>query len=552
MKRSPMNTHSHFLSALGLVAALSLTLSACAPQADSAADSDAASTSLTPSPEALRVVAWNVEHLAAPIDTGCRPRSEDELFELRAYAQRLDADIVALQEVASLEAVALVFPEDEWQLFLSERPDSDPYECRGSGNTSTQQKLAFAVSNDIEVLSQADFDELGLDNPGLRHGMELTVSIPLGEIDLLNVHLKSGCFVDDFSRADSDACQTFAQQAPVLDAWVEEKEASSNPYLILGDFNHRLSAPYNQLTRLVSDNSDGSPSSLVITTADMIGCHPWYPAPIDHILMGNMQDPALVTSAMAHDFDDMDPDAMLSDHCAVSLTMEYGQLPLSNSVTWQTASKEYAFLTTSIYEQAESSLRAMTLPETPWAVVMDVDETVLDNSAYQVGLDRTGRSFTPATWAEWVASEQAGIVPGADDFISAVFELGGRVVFVTNRDRPQDNHTWSNMLATSLSISTDNACLMGRSAADESSIDNRTRFNDKDLRRQQVTDGSSSCFNPDGGRHSDFPASTIVMQVGDNIEDFAGVTQESADVEALMANNDGQYVLLPNPMYGSW
>ena len=42
------------------------------------------------------------------------------------------------------------------------------------------------------------------------------------------------------------------------------------------------------------------------------------------------------------------------------------------------------------------------------------------------------------------------------------------------------------------------------------------------------------------------------MQVGDNIEDFAGVTQESADVAALMADNDGQYVLLPNPMYGSW
>ena len=306
------------------------------------------------------------------------------------------------------------------------------------------------------------------------------------------------------------------------------------------------------MKRLIGDNSDGSPSSLVITTADMIGCHPWYPAPIDHIVMGNMQDPALRTSVMAHDFEDMDPDAMLSDHCAVSLTVEYGQLPLSNSVTWQTASKEYAFLTTAIYEQAEEALASMSLPDTPWAVVMDVDETVLDNSAYQVGLDQTGRSFTPATWADWVASEQASIVPGADDFIRSVFEMGGRVAFVTNRDRAQDNHTWSNMLATGLPVTTDNACLMGRSAADESSVDERTRVNDKDLRRQQVTDGSSSCFNPDGERHSDFPASAIVMQVGDNIEDFAGVTQESADVAALMADNDGQYVLLPNPMYGSW
>lgn len=546
-----MTSNIRSSTAFGFLAVLGLVLTACSPDAGSSSGSDA-SSSLTPSDYALRVVAWNVEHLAAPIDTGCRPRSEDELVALQAYARSLDADIVALQEVASLEAVALLFPEEDWQLFLSERPDSDPYECRGSGNLSTQQKLAFAVSNDIDVLENDDFAALGLDNPGLRHGMELTVSTPMGDIELLNVHMKSGCFVDDFSRADSDACQTFARQAPVLDGWIEEKEASAQPYMILGDFNHRLSAPYNQMTRLMGDNSDGSPSSLVITTADMIGCHPWYPAPIDHIVMGNMQDPALRTSVMAHDFEDMDPDAMLSDHCAVSLTVEYGQLPLSNSVTWQTASKEYAFLTTAIYEQAEEALASMSLPDTPWAVVMDVDETVLDNSAYQVGLDQTGRSFTPATWADWVASEQASIVPGADDFIRSVFEMGGRVAFVTNRDRAQDNHTWSNMLATGLPVTTDNACLMGRSAADESSVDERTRFNDKDLRRQQVTDGSSSCFNPDGERHSDFPASAIVMQVGDNIEDFAGVTQESADVAALMADNDGQYVLLPNPMYGSW
>ena len=546
-----MTSNIRSSTAFGFLAVLGLVLTSCSPDPGSSSGSDAPS-SLTPSDEALRFVAWNVEHLAAPIDTGCRPRSEDELVALQAYARGLDADIVALQEVASLEAVALLFPEEDWQLFLSERPDSDSYECRENGNFSTQQKLAFAVSNDIDVLENDDFAALGLDNPGLRHGMELTVSTPLGDIELLNVHMKSGCYVDDFSRADSDACQTFARQAPVLDGWIEEKEATAQPYMILGDFNHRLSAPYNQMTRLMGDNSDGSPSSLVITTADMIGCHPWYPAPIDHIVMGNMQGPALRTSVMAHDFEDMDPDAMLSDHCAVSLTLEYGQLPLSNAVTWQTASKEYAFLTESIYQQATESLLTMSLPDTPWAVVMDVDETVLDNSAYQVGLDRTGHSFTPATWADWVASEQALLVPGVDDFISTVFEKGGTVAFVTNRDREQDGHTWSNMLAAGLSVTKDNACLMGRSSADRTSVDNQTRFNDKDLRRQQVEEGSSSCFNPDGERHGTFPASTIVMQVGDNIEDFSGVTQESADVEMLMADNRGQYVLLPNPMYGSW
>jgi predicted secreted acid phosphatase len=42
------------------------------------------------------------------------------------------------------------------------------------------------------------------------------------------------------------------------------------------------------------------------------------------------------------------------------------------------------------------------------------------------------------------------------------------------------------------------------------------------------------------------------MQIGDNIEDFTGITQEDADVEAITEASQGFYVLLPNPMYGSW
>ncbi len=550
--RKSMRMKAKRVAAYACAAVLALSMVACSSKSDSPSGDEADTSQLTPSEQALRVVTWNVEHLASPIDTGCRPRSGEELAALHSYARNLNADIVALQEVDSIDALALIFPEDEWQLFLSERPDSDSYECRGNGQSSTQQKLAFAVRNGLEVVEKVDFEELGLDNPGLRHGMELTVSTPLGEVQLLNVHLKSGCFVDDYGRADSEECEVFARQAPVLDDWIEERERSKKPYMVLGDFNHRLSAPYNKLTRLITDNSDESVSTLINTTAHLIGCHPWYPAPIDHILMGNMQDGALITSAMAHDFPDMDPDAMLSDHCAVSLTMEYGQLPLSNSVTWQTESKEYTFLTTSTFQHAASLLSEADLPDSPWVVAMDIDETVLDNSYYQVMLDRTGKSFTPESWAEWVASEQARLVPGVSSFIETVMELGGRLAFVTNRERDQDQHTWRNMQALGLPITTSIVCLMGRSSEDVSSVNERTRFNDKDLRREQIENGSSSCYQPEGGRHGDFPASTIVMQIGDNIEDFAGVTQESADIDSLLPASGATSILLPNPMYGSW
>lgn len=501
---------------------------------------------------ALRVVTWNMEHLAFPIDTGCRPRTAEEIKALGEYARKLNADIVALQEIGSIEALEQVFPTTEWQLFFSDQPDSEPYECRESGQLSTPQKLAFAVRNGIEVLSRVDLADLGLDDPGLRHGLQLSVSSALGEFQLLNVHLKSGCFVDDFSLANSEACQLFTRQAPILDAWIEEMERAAKPYLVLGDFNHRLSAPYNQLTRLIGANSDGTKSSLINTTADFIGCHPLFPALIDHILVGNLQDPALKFSPQTHLYDDMLPENMLSDHCAVSLTLEYAQLPLSTAVTWQTTSKEYQFLATSTYQRAAELLGNADLPDSPWVVTMDIDETVLDNSDYQIMLDRSGQAYASDTWAAWVASEKARLVPGAAAFIETVTSLGGRIGFITNRKRDQDHHTWRNMRALGLKITSENSCLLGRSSTDTSSVNGQTIINDKDLRRQQLSLGSATCFVAENERRSAFPAATIIMQVGDNIEDFSDVTQESANINAMLPSGNMKYILLPNPMYGSW
>lgn len=498
------------------------------------------------------IATWNVEHLAMPISDGCRPRSDEELLQLRAYAKTINADIVGLQEVASAEAVAAIFPQDKWQVVVSARPDSESYTCRKSGFTSTQQKVAYAVRNGIDILDVKSLSEFGLNRRGLRYGLELTVASDLGKMTLLNLHMKSGCFVDNYSRADSDACQTYAKQAPILDKWVEQKELEGTAYAILGDFNHRLSAPYNHFTRQLTTNSNNSESSLENPGADLIGCHPYYPAPIDHILIGNMGTAGLTKKATMHPFDNMTPDAMLSDHCALSLTLSNDALPLSNSVKWQTASKEYRYLTQTTYQQATQALKSRKLPASPWVVVMDVDETVLDNSQYQVSVEKIGASYDPETWNAWVISEKATLVPGAKNFIQTVFQLGGKLALVTNRNRELDQFTWRNLLALGVPVSNDNTCLIGRVDADKEAINGDTIINDKDLRRLQLETAAASCYRPDKQRASLFPALNIVMQVGDNIEDFAGVTQEEADIEALLPKSNDELILLPNPMYGSW
>ncbi|XQW83588.1 HAD family acid phosphatase [Thalassotalea piscium] len=538
-----------------IIGTLSILTSACSTTINkkSATDTPVVSSATTYNKsQGLVVATWNTEHLAFPITDGCRPRTEAETIKLKQYAKSLNADIVALQEVASAEAVEMLFPKSEWQIIMSKRADSESYDCRKTGAKSTQQKVAFAVRKNIEILNTQAFEALALQHPGLRYGLELTVKSPLGTLTLLNVHMKSGCFVDNYSRADSDACKTYAQQAPLLDKWAEQKEQTGMPYIILGDFNHRLSAPYNHLIRQLSTNSNNSVSSLENLGADIIGCHPYYPAPIDHILAGNMPKKGLQKTVTMHYFDDMSPKAMLSDHCALSVELSNITYPLSNAVKWQTTSKEYRYLTSVTYKRASDVLENNTLPNTPWAVVMDVDETVLDNSQYQVNIEKNGVGYSPKTWSDWVASEKATLVPGVKGFIQTVFKQGGKLVLITNRNREQDHHTWNNLRALGIPVSTDNTCVIGRETEDKAAIDGDKIINDKDLRRLKVQNGTASCYTPNSSRASLFPELTIIMQVGDNIQDFSGVTQEEADVKALLPRAKSELILLPNPMYGSW
>ena len=163
-------------------------------------------------------------------------RNASDYEALREFAATMNADVVALQEVENIAAIARVFPLDSWEIILSERPDSEPYICRGSGRTSTQQKVAYAIRKGISYENLGSFEELALDNPGLRHGLVIRLTGGPSPIDVLNIHMKSGCFVDDYSASTRSACETFEQQVPILDGWVEDRVENETGFIVLGDF----------------------------------------------------------------------------------------------------------------------------------------------------------------------------------------------------------------------------------------------------------------------------------------------------------------------------
>lgn len=86
---------------------------------------------------------WNMEHLAENVGEGCVSREERDYEQMRIFAQGLEADVVALQEVESVKAVARVFPQKEWNIIVSDRPASRAYDCRGNEQKSTQQRVGW-------------------------------------------------------------------------------------------------------------------------------------------------------------------------------------------------------------------------------------------------------------------------------------------------------------------------------------------------------------------------------------------------------------------------
>ena len=118
--------------------------------------------------------------------------------------------------------------------------------------------------------------------------------------------------------------------------------------------------------------------------------------------------------------------------CAASADEQAGRETL-NATLWMQRAPEYRVVSRQVYRLAteriaapapgSAALEQAGVPEEalarlPPAVVLDIDETVLDNSVYQARLLRDRTNFNPVTWGEWVKAGEAEAIPGARDFIA--------------------------------------------------------------------------------------------------------------------------------------
>lgn len=203
------------------------------------------------------------------------------------------------------------------------------------------------------------------------------------------------------------------------------------------------------------------------------------------------------------------------------------------SVRWYRASAERRAIYVQTYRLAAAALerRVAGLAAGAWAVILDADETVLDNSPYQQDLARRRVTFHTVTWNAWVMRGAAAALPGAPEFTRRAHELGGRVVIVTNREQTQCDSTRANLQRVAI-------------AADAVLCRTDPSNSFKDARFEAVAAGAPP---------SPLPPLRVVMWVGDNIQDFPRLRQDLRSAsDSAFAEFGDRFIVLPNPMYGSW
>jgi 5'-nucleotidase (lipoprotein e(P4) family) len=164
------------------------------------------------------------------------------------------------------------------------------------------------------------------------------------------------------------------------------------------------------------------------------------------------------------------------------------------------------------------------------AIVVDIDETVLDNSPSQARSIRTGVPYNSNDWYAWTNMRKAKSIPGALEFLNYAVSKGVKVFYISNRDEQNEKQaTLDNLKSLGFQdVSADNLLL-------------RTTESGKDARRAIVA-----------------AKYRIVMLMGDNLDDFTSaferksVADRFAEVDKVRDTWGKRFIVLPNAMYGTW
>ena len=163
------------------------------------------------------------------------------------------------------------------------------------------------------------------------------------------------------------------------------------------------------------------------------------------------------------------------------------------------------------------------------AIVVDIDETMLDNSPYEAKLINSNESYSSKSWKEWSKLAAASAIPGAVEFCNYAYNHGVSIFYISNRKADETNITINNMARLSFPDLERSHFLL------------KTDSSSKKVRRAKVKEQYD-----------------ILLLIGDNLADFSEVFEDRSDnfgfntVDSFKNEFGDSFIMLPNPMYGDW
>jgi acid phosphatase len=217
---------------------------------------------------------------------------------------------------------------------------------------------------------------------------------------------------------------------------------------------------------------------------------------------------------------------------------------------WMQTAGEYRACCLQTYRQAWERLqqkvkKAAPAKGKPLAVIMDLDETVLDNSGFQTSLSRDSVDYSDSLWDEWEKDhfDEVRLVPGAREFIEKAEGAGVAVVYLSNRAEKNRAGTIAALEHVKLDTrKIENRLLLAGSTSDKTERRNQVR------KRYEV-----------------------LMLFGDNLRDFdekpfkakkvgeydvsgqnEAIAERLKQVDEQRSHWGDDWIILPNPVYGEW
>jgi len=204
------------------------------------------------------------------------------------------------------------------------------------------------------------------------------------------------------------------------------------------------------------------------------------------------------------------------------------------AILWTQSSAEYRALAYQSFSLARLRLdqaEHFNSRAHPRAVIVDFDETVLDNSRFQAELVLRGIPYSAQLWNEWCDRAEAGAVPGAVDLLKYASGRGVHVFYITNRRESEKRGTIANLQKLGFPEVSEKSVMVRQQGSNAS----------KESRRQEVR-----------SRYR------VLLLIGDNLNDFnddftgKSVAARKAKVDMERTEFGVHYILIPNPMYGDW